>query len=384
MPGHRKHGRLIFKRPDSPFWYFRVRDADGRIAEGSTKVRHDGGDREAALNIARAKQRDAVAALHPGTNTTTIGEAWDRFLASKGDRSAGTHHFYGVKAGHLLRYFDEEPRQEGEGGKMRLARIDAKAVDAYTAHRREEGAHPNTIAKELTVLRGILRLARRHGDYHLEPSQVMPIAFDAEYVPRDRWLPPDEVDALVAALLAPDNADDEGMPENRAAFVLFAVATGARLGEIRRAQRGDVDMEARLVHLRGTKTTKAKGAVPILPHALPMLRRVLKLTAGRKGLLFHPWYNVIRDLEAACAQAKIEKATPNDLRRTLGKWLRRAGVSPDLIGEALRHVDGRMAKKVYGQMTPAELGAVLRSGAYLGRNNRRSGRKVTQPATSRS
>jgi hypothetical protein len=205
MPGKRQYGRLVYQRPDSPVWYFRVRNVDGRIEEGSTRTR----DREAAIAIARERQRNAVAPVHPGSNTT-IGEAWDRFLASKSERSRGTHHFYGVKAGQLLRYFGENAP---------LARVDAKTVDGYVQHRRDEGAHSNTIAKELTVLRGILRLARRQGDYALEPSQVMPIAFDAEYVPRDRWLTPEELDKLVAALLKPDNADTNGMPQNHAAFV---------------------------------------------------------------------------------------------------------------------------------------------------------------------
>ena len=54
------------------------------------------------------------------------------------------------------------------------------------------------------------------------------------------------------------------------------------------------------------------------------------------------------------------RLTPNDLRRTSATWLRQGGVTPDVIGEFLGHVDGRMAAKVCGVMTPQALGNLMR------------------------
>ena len=110
-----------------------------------------------------------------------------------------------------------------------------------------------------------------------------------------------------------------------------------------------------------------------------LLKRALKL-AFEGEALFDPWLNITRDLDVACTQARIERVSANDLRRTFGKWLRTRGVSPDLIGEALGHVDERMAKRVYAKLTTDELGALLRSVAILGMKDQQNGRNRSQRA----
>jgi integrase len=362
MPRRRK---LVFQRPDSPFWYCRARNERGKIVERSTKCT----DEAAAIAVAKQLERESSDPVYAAANETTLHQAYGEFLAAKSHRASGTQHFYSVKEGHLARVFGEHKP---------LSRIDARSVDHFIATRRSEGASENTIGKELTVLRGILRLARRHGRLQRDVAEIMPVAWDSQYKPRERWLTPDELDRLVAALLVPNNAD-ETPRGNRAAFVLFAVATGARLSEVRTARRGDVDLSAGFVRLRGTKTAAAARRVPLLPHTQALLKRALKLAFAGEAL-FDPWLNITRDLDVACTQAKIERVSANDLRRTFGKWLRTRGVSPDLIGEALGHVDERMAKRVYAKLTTDELGALLRSVAILGMKDQQNGRNGHQRA----
>src|SRR5205085_302848 len=57
----------------------------------------------------------------------------------------------------------------------------------------------------------------------------------------------------------------------------------------------------------------------------------------------------------ACRRAAIEHCSPNDLRRTFATWLRRSGVSPDLIAPAMGHADSRMVERVYGRLSPEQL-----------------------------
>lgn len=75
--------------------------------------------------------------------------------------------------------------------------------------------------------------------------------------------------------------------------------------------------------------------------------------------LFRPWANIRRDLHAACYRAEIPHGSPNDLRRTFGRWLRKAGVEPQLIAPAMGHADSRMVERVYGRLTSHELGGLI-------------------------
>lgn len=230
--------------------------------------------------------------------------------------------------------------------------LTAADVDRYVSTRIDEGAHTNTVAKELAALRGILKLAHRHGlcDH---PSSVMPLDFSAKYEPRKAHVAGlSDLRKLVAAL-----------PARRRAHVLFCVAFGASWGESERAEPGDIDVDRGFVHVRGTKNRHRDRLVPILYPDLAT--RVLREAPGKR-VLFAPWSNVRRDLHVACKRAKLPMLSPNDLRRTFGTWLRAQGVEPQLIGAAMGHADSRMVERVYGRLTPEALRDLLIARAPTG------------------
>ncbi|HSN92799.1 MAG TPA: tyrosine-type recombinase/integrase, partial [Anaeromyxobacteraceae bacterium] len=66
-----------------------------------------------------------------------------------------------------------------------------------------------------------------------------------------------------------------------------------------------------------------------------------------------------RDLADACAEAKIERCSPNDLRRTFASWQVEAGVPLFPIAQAMGHKDTRMLERVYGRQTPEQLAALM-------------------------
>jgi integrase len=117
--------------------------------------------------------------------------------------------------------------------------------------------------------------------------------------------------------------------------------------------RSAVDMRRWLVHLPGTKRETRDRVVPIVDFARPWLRLAMR------SWPFEPWSNVRRDLHTACVAAKIEKCSPNDLRRSVASLMRAKGVEPALIGQFLGHNDSRMAERVYGQISPTELQGLL-------------------------
>ncbi len=317
----------IFKRRDVWFcWVPKPGGGTRRVSTGCT-------DKRAAESRAVELEREAASPANAAASKATTADACDDYVRSRMSRgrASATIDFYKVKLGHAVRLLP-----------TRLNDVDAIACERFIAKRKAEGAK-NAIKKEMGAIRSVLRHARRMGIYKGVVEEVIPELEDS-YEPRSRFLLPLELVALVNAL----------SPE-RAAHVVFIVATGARWGESERARRGDV--KGVMVHLRGTKTKRSQGMVPVPP---PMRGPLAwALARSKDDLLFARWGNVRRDLAMACEQIGIEPVTPNDLRRTFGSWLRIAGVSTDLIGSMMRHTDSRMAERVYGRINPADLNALI-------------------------
>ena len=331
----------IYKRGAT--WHCTYRDAEGARRRESTGCT----DRAAAKLFADRRERDAADPRRAAADATTVRSALERLITdrlSRG-RAAGTVSFYAAKSGHLLRIL---------GAETTLGRVGAREVDAFVEQRIAEGAARNTVSKELGALRAALKIAKRRGEYPGDLAETMPHGFATEYVPRRRVLrSPVELQALV-----------DQLEPHRAAHMLYFVATAARDSEAARAERRDIDLEHRVVYVRGTKTEASDDHIAVVGWMRPMLEAVLALRAGVTGQLFDRWSNIRRDLAIACQAAGLEPLTPNDLRRTHATWLRAAGVQTDLIARQLRHVDGRMVERVYGRMSAGDAGAAI--GAALG------------------
>lgn len=324
----------LYKRNDVWWSYWRGGE---RLSTGCR-------DKIAAESWCRDRERRAVDPDYAAAKETTLERGVMAFLehCRQRGRAPATVDFYTSKLGHALRLL---------GPSLPLERVTAAAIDQYLADRRKEDPllTDHSVAKELGAIRAMLRVLRRRGLYHRDPAQVLPVAFESHYTPRDKVLSEGELDRLLLAL-TPD----------RAAVVAFAVATAARRSEIFRAERGDWDRGAGLVMLHGTKTKKAARHVPVLRLFEPLLERAWRDAPGGHGArLFERWQNARRDIHRACERAQVPLVTWNDLRRTHGRWLRNRGVEPSLIGEQLRHSSSRMAEQVYAKPSPAELRSLL-------------------------
>jgi integrase len=319
--------------------------ADGERVTKSTQCT----DKKAAEARAREWERDAADPDHATQDKATVASALALLLVSRssdakaGRRSEDTVSFYRVKSGHVNRLL----------GETRLRRLHAGHVDEYIRLRRDEGASESTIAKELTALRASLKIAKRARLWRGDPSDVCPVAFSPAYKPRERALSLDEVQLVLREL-----------PNDRAAQVAYMVAAGAEWGAIGRAERTDVELwptEA-VVLVRGTKRATRWRSVPVvLPVGVELLRFAMSKAEGKSPRLFTPWGNVRRDLHEACARAKIDPFSPNDLRRTFATWLRIGGATPDVIAPAMGHCDSRMVERVYGRLKPTDLASRLAS-----------------------
>lgn len=316
----------IFRR--GQYWYAWVPKPGG----GTRKVATNCTDKRAAEKRAAELEREALDPSAGKAARVTVEEMANEYIESRArrGRAAGTLHHYTVKLSNIVALMPK-----------RLADVDAAACENYI-HLRRRKVQQTTVKKELRALKAVLVHARRLGLYARDPDAVIP-ELEETYKPRERALQPLELVALVNAL-----------PEARAAHAVLIVATGARWSESLRFESGDVAADGR-VHLRGTKTAGARRTVPVPPPLRPLLAWALR----RLPAPVARWGNVRRDLAAACAGAGIPPVTPNDLRRTFGTWLRAWGVSPDVIGAAMGHTTSRMVERVYGRLSPADLGSLI-------------------------
>lgn len=152
-------------------------------------------------------------------------------------------------------------------------------------------------------------------------------------ISRDRFITPDELPRLWAALAA------DPSPFIRVAF-LVSLLTGARRNEVLTMKWTDLDLRQATWRIPETKA----GRVHLLPlpravvtqlTALPRFAETPYVFVGRwgRGHLVNvslPWQRI----KTAAGLADVRF---HDLRRTLGSWLARQGHSLPLIGKTLGH-----------------------------------------------
>lgn len=299
-------------------------------------------DRRAAEAFVRDLERDladpAGRARRAG-QATTLQAAADLMIAryerdaEKGRRSVDTVAFYRRKLGQVLRTL---------GKNTSLGTIDVAAVRRHVETRRAEGMSEHTIVKEVTALRIALESARDAGLWSGVIETLVPSDLATDYVPATRALTIEEVQKLIQAC-----------SRARAAWVAFMVGAGAERRAAERAQRGDLDRRAALVHVRGTKRETRDRRVPVvLPECQHLLDLAWECGKGEGDVLLSPWPNLWRDLQAACVRAGIEPCSGHDLRRTFAHWHLTAGFSFDDVARALGHANTAMLHKVYGKLPP--------------------------------
>src|SRR5690349_13402363 len=130
-------------------WWAWFYDADGKQRCFSTRCI----DRKAAEIALRERERRAADPAHAAAHETTIDVAFKRLFVDRENqgRSDGTVSMYRSKAGHVVRVM---------GGETPLARVTPTAVDKYIEQRLAEGAHRNSVHKELTTIRAMLKVAK--------------------------------------------------------------------------------------------------------------------------------------------------------------------------------------------------------------------------------
>lgn len=329
--GKQKLKRGFWRRPGSDIIQTRDPVTGQRTSTGCS-------DPSAAYMWHAERQRLSANPAYAASLAATVGGWVVKTLEHKAaQRTEATMHMYRVKLGHFVRLF---------GADAPLSTITPGAVDDYITTRRKEKAVNNTIARELTCLRQMLRLAKRAGQYAGDLDQVMPVGFSAEYKPVKRVLELADVPRLLAAL----------QNDTERAWVAFALTFAADHGDVERATPADWHAEHRLMFVRGTKTNTRSAYLPVLPHVQDLFEFALpRLPVS--------WPRSSKGLGEACRRAGLPHLSPKDLRRSACTWLIEAGADEQFVSRFMRHASSAMVRRVYGQVRPAALESQLQAPA---------------------
>ena len=212
------------------------------------------------------------------------------------------------------------------------ALTDVRRADITRLHSAIGAEPPVEANRVLTLVGGIFAKAESWGyvpEGHPNPARGIGRFKERS---RDRWLRPEEVERLLAAVA------EETDPYVRAAFRLY-LQTGLRKGELLQLQWQDIDFKRAELRIPYTKSGR--------PHSLSLTETALAIllelprsnhsdwvfpghgTNHRKDLK-RPWQRIRK-------RAGLDGVTIHDLRRTVGSWMAQAGVPLQVIGEVLNH-----------------------------------------------
>ena len=224
-------------------------------------------------------------------------------------------------------------------GNYTLKEITPRLIYEFKKMRRAQGVKPATINRQLTLAKRAFNLAIREWEWWNDnPFSRVPSEKGAGK--RDRWLTLEEEERLLS--VSPQWLKD---------FLIFAIWTGLRLGNIIGLKRRDVNLKNRTVYIERTKNGEPL-IIPLHDRAYEVLKRRLKVKylehdyvfTSPEGKPIEP-NNLRRSFRITLKRAGIENLRIHDLRHTFGTRLAQAGVDLYTIARLLGHKDIRTTQR---------------------------------------
>lgn len=352
---------MPYKRKDSPIWWVSYTDANGKRVRRSTETT-DRREAEALkakwkLEVYRVKQWDAT----PEISFEDLMVAYLNATERKRSHERDLHSTKRLRDGFAARSMHE---------------LKGSDVESYKTRRCAQGAKPATINKELGLLSSAIAYANRVNDWNLQnPAKGKKMA---EPEGRLRWLDHSEAMRLIEAARLEPSAPH--LPD----FILLALNTGCRRGELLGLEWRRVDLQKQLIYLEAIHQKNGRrGSVPLNDEAHAAILERQRFRA--RHCPQSPWVfcdsegnriqSIKRSFGTACRRAGIEDFHIHDLRHTCAAWLVQAGVPLIQVRDLLRHSTIEMTER-YAHLSPdnvrtavAALNGLSRSGhASFGMN----------------
>lgn len=211
----------------------------------------------------------------------------------------------------------------------------------YRDQRYAAGRKPNTVRKELEVVRAALNFHKVSGAVFELPKPPPP---------KDRYLSREEARRLMRAA--------RPFPHVRA-FIALSLATGARQTALLDLTWDRVDMQRGLIALSIGDTQddirKRRATVPMNRRARRYLK-VLRAASTCNHVIEwagHRVFSVKKGFAAARKRAGLgPDVTPHILRHTAASWMAESGVDMFRISRYLGHSDTKVTERRYAKLHP--------------------------------
>ncbi|MEH6468845.1 MAG: tyrosine-type recombinase/integrase [Porticoccus sp.] len=250
-----------------------------------------------------------------------------------------------------------------------LSEIDSWKVEKWRRARKKLGISEKTINRDVNALKAVLSHAVRNGVLDVHPlANIKPYKVDNNE--KVRFLSKEEESQLRVTLLRRDmevrSARISGniwrearrlpvYPEYQSAhypdhvepIILLLLNTGLRPAELLSLRMDDVDLERRLLTVRGINTKSGKTRhVSLSAEATEVLERWLGQSPYFDGDLIFPSPVNGKKMDAlpksigrVIKKAGLEGFRPYDFRHTFASWLAMGGIDLNTIRELLGHAD---------------------------------------------
>lgn len=174
---------------------------------------------------------------------------------------------------------------ETEFGDSAVARINSQSVAAWRDKMTRAGLAASTIRKRLAVLSKLLDLGHTEWGVSLAENPVKTVKKPPERNARERRLVGDEESRLLAAVSFESRAGD---------LIKLGLETGARLGELWAIEWQDIDLQRRVMRVRGLSGEGSKNGeerdVPLSSGAVRVIGALPRPLKG--GRVFACWGSV--------------------------------------------------------------------------------------------
>lgn len=342
--GRRANGEgSIFKRADGR-WAGQItlgKDINGKIHRRTVYGR----TRNAVVKkLAPLKKQHATIG-----KPQTIAEFLDQWLENDVEKNlkATTHDAY-ERASRL--------RIKPLIGHVRLEKLTPANVRAWINNMQKLDTSPRKVAEAFSVLRKALNVAvRETGEIDSNPClQVNPPAYSA---PEAKYLTPGQMKAVIAGSVGHKDY----------AFIVLALTTGLRLGELSGLEWSDIDMERASLTVRRTvsevnsvqtitspKTKKSRRRVKLSAIAVEALRG----HSTKEGLVFpaaRTKYLTRTTVQQqiwkpALKRAGVEYVNFHSARHTAASLLLASAIHPKIVQERLGHSKIGTTLDIYGHL----------------------------------
>lgn len=318
---------MLYKRPNSRFWWCTFTAPDGTRIQRSTKTV----DRQLAQEFTDKLKVQFWRQIRLGEKPRrTWKDAVVRWLRETSRKTLSN------ELDHL-RFLDKYV------GNLYLDEINRDLIDRITEDKLNTGVQPATVNKVLEVLRVILNTARKHWDWIEHVPHVRMLKLSNR---RIRWLTRKEAQTLLSYL-----------PAHLQAAVRFSLATGLRESNVAGLEWSQVDLERRVawIHADQSKSGRPIG-VPLNREAVVVLRG---LGGDHETFCFTYKGNRVRKFNtkawrAALESAGIEDFRWHDLRHTWASWHVQSGTPLHVLQELGGWSDIRMVQR-YAHLAPEHL-----------------------------